>query len=140
VYFVVRLDFVVVAHFVTLSEGEGGRFHGAHVATVAGKCNVSAAMTAPTPAMLDQVQKEERQGDNRGRCHHCGLKSYGIFHAILLGLWDGHRCRQRRPLCVIALGAAPMRRFTVVRIVSMRLAGVHTHAEVPAAQAIRRYP
>jgi hypothetical protein len=35
--------------------------------------------------MSEQVQKEERWGDNSGRCHHCGLKRYDIFHAILLG-------------------------------------------------------
>lgn len=33
----------------------------------------------------DQVQKEERDGDNRGGCHRCGLKRYDIFHAMLLG-------------------------------------------------------
>ena len=38
----------------------------------------------PTGAGLHQVHKKERQGDNSGRCHHCGLNRYNIFHAILL--------------------------------------------------------
>jgi hypothetical protein len=68
--------------------------------------------------MLDQVQKEERYGDNRGRCHHCGLKRYDIFHAILLGLWDVASLMQAaEPLMCHRAGAAPMRGL---RIVGMR--------------------